>query len=58
VTRDGRYVISSLATRDRNHVARSTQHVKEHSMSMDDLSYLQALMGMTAAEEAASGATG
>ena len=27
-------------------------------MSMDDLSYLQALMGMTAAEEAAGGATG
>ena len=27
-------------------------------MSMDDLSYLQALMGMTASEEAAGGATG
>ena len=27
-------------------------------MSMDDLSYLQALMGMTASEEAAGGANG
>ena len=27
-------------------------------MSMDDLSYLQALMGMTASEEAAGSATG